>query len=98
MNHKQKKKNYRMFMQSAAWRKIKKERIELDSHTCQGCGECGTPWNGLTVHHLNYERFGGDEKMEDLMTLCKSCHGDLEYADKFRHPRKIKPTPKPETP
>jgi hypothetical protein len=28
----------------------------------------------LEVHHLTYDRFGGNERLEDLQTLCRDCH------------------------
>jgi hypothetical protein len=28
----------------------------------------------LDVHHKTYERFGGDERMDDLEVLCRFCH------------------------
>ena len=28
------------------------------------------------VHHLTYDRFGGDERMTDLQVLCRPCHNE----------------------
>ena len=72
------KKQYKAFMKSREWREMRKRRMEYDDHTCRGCGQCGRPGNELTVHHRNYDRFGGDERLQDLVTLCKGCHGTVE--------------------
>ena len=60
---------YEAFLQSAAWKKIRTEILVRDNFTCQECGEPGSQ-----VHHLNYDRFGGKERPEDLSTICEYCH------------------------
>lgn len=35
---------------------------------------CGDDGDGLELHHLTYERVGGDELLDDLEPLCGSCH------------------------
>lgn len=37
------------------------------------CEICGRAYN-LNVHHLTYDRVGGDEEPDDLIILCKKCH------------------------
>lgn len=66
--------NYDEYMQSPEWDKKRKQRLAIDNYTCKGCGVTGKP---LDVHHRDYSSFG-DEKMEHLESLCRSCH-DLEH-------------------
>jgi len=37
------------------------------------CAQCGETKGELHVHHLTYERFG-NESLQDLQVLCKTCH------------------------
>lgn len=61
--------NYLSYMDSAAWRKKREERIAIDGGRCMDCGASGR----LHVHHLSYRRLGY-ELMGDLVTVCHSCH------------------------
>lgn len=63
------KKRYSEYMRSGAWRDKRKDRLDRDGHQCRHCGAA----TKLEVHHLTYERFG-KEQLNDLITLCKSCH------------------------
>lgn len=60
---------YQDYMQTAAWREKRSERLEMDGYCCALCGDK----NDLEVHHLTYDRLG-NESMEDLITVCHSCH------------------------
>ena len=56
------------------WKTIKAE-IRSRDVVCQGCGK--TPEdNGraLDVHHLDPFRFSGNNSMDNLVALCRSCH------------------------
>ena len=68
----QKKRNdYNVFLRSAYWKKVRLLVLERDNKTCQVCGSKKT----LHVHHKTYEHhFSELEHLEDLITLCKSCH------------------------
>lgn len=57
------------FRSSTKWKNLRARRLDMDDHTCQVCGDPGN-----SVHHLTDERFGGNERMEDLKTLCGDCH------------------------
>lgn len=73
---------------SSAWRGKRQERLDLDSHQCQGCGITRQQleqlsWPSLQVHHKNagppdftYPSFG-NEQMSDLLTLCTECHDGI---------------------
>jgi len=68
---------YKAYINSAPWQIKKWERAKLDRFICQGCGAEDWP---LDCHHLTYERLG-EEEMDDLVTLCRSCHELVEDND-----------------
>ena len=58
----------------AGWKEIK-QRVRQRDRVCSACGK--TPEeNGraLDVHHLKPFRFSGDNSLENLVALCRSCH------------------------
>ena len=60
---------------------IKTEVQERDSYTCRICGKK----NSLEVHHIVKVIHGGSSELDNLITLCISCHRaidtlDLDYA------------------
>lgn len=63
---------YDRYIHSTAWRKIADVRMEMDQHTCCVCGNPAEE-----VHHLTYDNFK-NEKMDDLVSLCRKCHRKAE--------------------
>ena len=57
------------YMLSAEWYELRTLVFIRDDHTCQSCGSK----TSLNCHHIMYDRLGA-ENLEDLITLCKSCH------------------------
>lgn len=56
------------------WKQRKQEARDRDK-VCRHCGK--TPEeNGraLDVHHINPYRYSGDNSLENLLALCRSCH------------------------
>ena len=45
-------------------------KLSIAGYRCEQCGAR----DRLDVHHLTYDRFGGDERMSDLRVLCRPCH------------------------
>lgn len=72
------KRRYQQFMESDEWKHIRGLKLDLASHRCEKCG-VGDP---LDVHHLTYDRFGGDELLTDLQVLCRECH-EAAHGRKF---------------
>jgi len=64
--------NYQEYIKSHAWRLQRGWRLLKDKNTCQKCGRK----HELEVHHLTYDRLG-QERDEDLQTLCVRCHNDV---------------------
>ncbi|MEN8006485.1 MAG: HNH endonuclease signature motif containing protein, partial [Candidatus Krumholzibacteriota bacterium] len=52
--------------------RVRREVLARDNHRCRAPG-CGRT-RFLEVHHLKPRRQGGNNKPENLMTLCASCH------------------------
>ncbi len=71
-----------------AYKAICKEVLSRDSWRCQNCGtevlsrdswrcqNCGTAEN-LQVHHIKSRSKLGHDSLENLITLCVSCHESL---------------------
>ena len=58
------------YIKSAQW---KKKRIQALDHHGKACACCGSN-NQVEVHHISYLNCPGNEKMTDLIPLCKSHH------------------------
>lgn len=69
--------NYYEYIQTEAWAKKSRQRFALDGYQCQLCGSA----KNIVCHHLNYYNLG-NEKMDDLVTLCADCHRKLHDKDK----------------
>lgn len=68
-----KRREYGRFMRSQPWKLLRSRVLARDNYTCRVCGEPGDE-----VDHLTYERFGGDERLSDLRTVCADCHQRAE--------------------
>lgn len=70
------------------WRALRREVYERDGWTCQDCGErClntkdsrSKPKLKIQAHHKIPRRYGGTDDLENLVTLCMSCHHKRERA------------------
>lgn len=67
---------YQDYIKSSDWKKQSKRRMAIDDFKCQRCGTA----KNLVVHHITYDRLG-NEKMEDLITLCRKCHEEIHKND-----------------
>ena len=66
---------YLDYLRSDVWQRKRSERLKIDNYRCQICHR---PFS-LDVHHLNYpETLGEEDVYRDLITLCRSCHEDIE--------------------
>lgn len=62
---------YRAYLQSDVW---KEKRNQVLSRANGKCEKCKAIIFDPDVHHLNYDRVGGNETPDDLLVLCSSCH------------------------
>lgn len=71
----------RDYLSSDKWKVTKRAILFRDQYTCQVCKDTGIP---LEVHHITYEDFG-QEKPEQLVSLCRTCHGELHNRLGYDH-------------
>ena len=50
--------------------KQRADAIERDKGVCQDCGAAGSS----EVHHITHRAKGGSDELENLITLCPTCH------------------------
>jgi uncharacterized protein YlaI len=62
-------------LKNPKWQKKRLEILNRDNFCCQKCGDAETE---LRVHHKKYNGNPWDAADEDLITLCKICHGFFE--------------------
>lgn len=55
---------------------IRKKVLERDDYTCQVCGFVKT--SGLHVHHILKRAEGGTDHLDNLITVCPSCHNKAD--------------------
>ncbi len=60
---------YNEYMRSEKWFEKRERILKRDKGKCVLCNKDATQ-----VHHNTYERFGGKERLSDLVSLCKRCH------------------------
>ena len=68
--------DYNLYIKSEQWKEKREDRKFLDGLKCRFCGSA----KNLQVHHITYENVP-NEDMDDLITLCKSCHEKLHLVD-----------------
>lgn len=69
------------------WKRVKEHVLERDGFRCQACQRRGTK-KMLTVHHITARAEGGNEELDNLITLHYVCHDYVE-AQGFRSAREI---------
>lgn len=57
------------------WQKLRLEILGRDDFTCTHCDRTDKE---LHVHHVTYCANPWESKSDDLITLCKDCHSDIE--------------------
>ena len=61
------------YMKTYVWQNIRREVFKRDGYKCVMCGAS----HPLNVHHVRYPTRWGEEKLEDLITVCDSCHAKI---------------------
>lgn len=80
-------KEYLEYINSREWAIIRNKVLMRDNFECSICGNT----RDLQVHHLNYNNFKNEiNHLEDLMTLCKSCHEKIEDKKKEQDEEKYR--------
>ena len=60
---------YEKYLKTSEWKQKRDQALERDGHCCRACNSD----ERLNVHHKTYAR-RGNEALNDLTTLCESCH------------------------
>ena len=60
---------YEEYLKTHEWQEKRRQSLERDGHRCRVCNSD----KNLDVHHRTYIR-RGNESLNDLTTLCRSCH------------------------
>ena len=61
--------------QTKEWAILKRQVHRRDGYRCRLCGRDGVQ---LHVHHRTYETYA-EERLEDLITLCRTCHEHFHF-------------------
>jgi len=77
--------SHREYLKSPLWKDIRARAIK---HYGEVCGKCGQ--YGNDVHHLTYDRVGGEELIEDLQVLCRDCHEAIHSIERATRRQKTK--------
>lgn len=62
---------YKEYLKTPEWQDRRKKALSFAKYCCQLCNASGVQ---LDVHHRTYAN-RGNEKMRDLIVLCRTCHG-----------------------
>lgn len=60
---------YSVYLETTHWKKIRRGTLQRDKRRCVRCKRK----KATQVHHLTYERLGGEEP-QDVVSLCGACH------------------------
>ena len=67
------KKVKRIKLSQQVYRRLMKRVLERDGWRCQFCGSM----RNLEVHHQQFRSHSGEDKEENLITLCTNCHSSI---------------------
>ncbi|MEY7847723.1 HNH endonuclease [Natrarchaeobius sp. A-rgal3] len=79
------------------WERLRRRTLRRDSHACT---RCGADDRTLQAHHVVPRSAGGPDELENLLTLCRPCHGVIhQYNRSFDDVREDAPLfPDPDSP
>jgi HNH endonuclease len=64
------------------WHKIREQVLERDKYICQTCLNVT---ERLAAHHVIPRSKNGSDSLDNLTTVCNTCHGLIEIAKKFNN-------------
>jgi len=59
------------------YRELHRKVLQRDSWRCQACGSM----ERLEVHHIELRSQGGEDREDNLITLCRPCHENTHKGD-----------------
>ncbi len=63
--------------------KLKQQAFKRDDFICQKCGFHNPNITDLEIHHIKPRVFGGEDILDNLITLCSICHNYAPDSEKF---------------
>lgn len=73
---------YAAYLRTPKWHKLRIACFDRDGWQCRMCGMS----LNLRAHHTSYDRFDKDGELDDLVTLCDTCHMRLHATTGLRRP------------
>lgn len=67
------KSDYNKYISSNLWRARREKHFQMKGRICACCQST----KSIHAHHSSYENFATEKEIEDLVSLCKTCHFDL---------------------
>jgi 5-methylcytosine-specific restriction endonuclease McrA len=68
-------KRRRIRLQPDSYIRLCRQVLERDNWRCQNCGVASE----LQIHHIQFRSHLGDDREENLVTLCAACHKELHH-------------------
>lgn len=76
---------YLQYLETEHWKDLKK-RFRASKLCKNRCAVCGSRQN-INIHHKSYKRIG-NERLMDLIELCRNCHTKAHDMDRHRTSQK----------
>jgi ATP-dependent DNA helicase RecQ len=68
-------KQRRIRLEAESYEELRQQVLRRDGWRCQSCGVM----SNLEVHHQEFRSQSGDDREENLITLCAACHTRLHH-------------------
>ena len=76
--------DYNTYCGTRHWQETRRKALQRAGYKCEICGT----GKNLNVHHITYEHVW-DERPEDLLVCCRSCHTNIHWSDRERTRRAL---------
>lgn len=67
-----------------SWRKLRESVLKRDAYLCKICKDKGKYIKANTVDHIKAKEHGGTDAMNNLQSLCDSCHKAKTARERFK--------------
>ena len=83
-------KQVKAFYNSMAWLRLRQVKLSLNP-LCEACQMSGIITSATDVHHMRPVRLFWDDRfdLKYLLSLCASCHGDIEMEVREQEKAKV---------
>jgi hypothetical protein len=77
---------YKQYLNSNRWKKLRFQILNRDNFICQDCGN-----KAIDVHHLDYDYLGTSKESKFCISLCRECHKRRHNIKSSNHIQLIEP-------